>query len=424
MQKQEEEKTKLILKTIQPILAINMFLNIQNGYAETLKSTLQAHPELLKLTLLNNKQEVIYETQKEESLARSTRKLIRTVILPVNNSITGKTLGHIQATYTLSKSFKSLLKEYTSFLLSTAMLYILLILFLIFLIQHHLTPLVKLKHAMQNYNFNTHDLIPKMDGNCEVSVINNASREMIKRIHHEVDKRIKLEKNIIRKEHLASMGEMIDNIAHQWRQPLMSVNSILLAIDRENELGNLDKQKLSKKIENASDILVHMSHTLEDFRHLGNPNKPKESFNIFDTIQTALELLKSRLKDINVQFHYPDISPIIIEGYKNEFLQVILIVLNNSIDAFEEKSIKEKSITITLNQSKNKHLKCTFMDNAGGIETKIIEKVFDPYYTTKHQSEGTGLGLYIAKLIIKNSMNGDIELENCKDGLKVVITIK
>ena len=242
---------------------------------------------------------------------------------------------------------------------------------------------------------------------------------MVKKIEEELEKRILYEKEIMQKNRLASMGEMIDNIAHQWRQPLMKINAIVLNTDRSIELKKYDEQYLQNRLEDISQAVYHMSNTIDTFREFLNPHKSKESFEISNSINKSLKVLNTLLVDIEVNINQKELY---INAYESEFMQVIISILSNSIDIFKARDIEKKYINIDIYED-DIHYFISIKDSAGGIKEDIIDKIFEPYFTTKHKSGGTGMGLYISKLIIQSSFKGDIKVKNVDDGVKFILEI-
>lgn len=163
-------------------------------------------------------------------------------------------------------------------------------------------------------------------------------------------------------------------------------------------------------METISNTTKYLSHTIDDFREYFNPDKKASHFNIKKTIEKALDLIIIQLNRQNIQV-IKNLDDTYIYGLENEFLQVIINIINNSKDEFERKELKEKFIFITLKENEN-DVEVNIKDNAGGIEEKIIEKIFEPYFTTKSKSKGTGIGLYMSKEIIQKHMSGKILVIN------------
>ncbi len=226
---------------------------------------------------------------------------------------------------------------------------------------------------------------------------------------------------LLHQSRLASMGEMIGNIAHQWRQPLNVLGIKLMTLDMYYKKDLIDDKFIKDHIESSSDTLQHMSDTIDDFRDFFKPEKKKEKFNISEIVKKSVDIVHDSFAYHNIVCEINNSHNIIIYGYKNEFSQVILNLINNAKDALQQNSIKDAKITIDIVPLKDSVV-IKVKDNAGGIEQNIINKVFDPYFTTKHKSNGTGLGLYMSKMIIEKNMGGILSVENDKDG--AVFTIQ
>ncbi len=224
------------------------------------------------------------------------------------------------------------------------------------------------------------------------------------KVAEEVAKRQEQEQLLLRRYRMTNMGEMIDAIAHQWRQPLMQLNMILLNIDDTLESGEATHAYMQARIEELSALTAHMSRTIDDFRNLLRDDKHKTTFRIVDALKEVLGVMKYRLKDIEVRY---DESETTLFSHKNELIQVFIILLSNTVEAFEGRIIKKRRIDIGIAED-TKAVRITIEDNAGGFDPRYLGKLFDPYFTTKKQSGGTGLGLYIAKIIVEQNMRGKL----------------
>ena len=249
----------------------------------------------------------------------------------------------------------------------------------------------------------------------------------------EREQREEQEQMLLRQCRMANMGEMLDSIAHQWRQPLMHINSILMNMDsalesiEEGKGGNKgtnkgDKKKyLENKIDDVASLTSHMSQTIEDFRDLFKIESEQTEFPLDLAINDVLVLMKNSFKDIELIKQIE--SDLSITGYRGELIQVIIILLSNAVEALNIRQVKEKKISIKI-ESHNEKISIITEDNAGGISSENINSIFDPYFTTKEQSGGTGLGLYIAKIIIEQKMGGNIAVSNTETGVRFLLTFK
>ena len=253
-------------------------------------------------------------------------------------------------------------------------------------------------------------------------LLQQLNAQLEERIQEELYQHLKQEKILLHQCRLASMGEMMDFIAHQWRQPLMNVNAILMNMDRALEIREEPKEYLTAKMEDLVALTTHMSQTIEDFRSLFKIDKQKVSFDIGKSIAQVLELYESALKNICV--HLDAAEEIRIYEHQNEFNQVIIILLGNAIEALNlHNKSTTKSIYINVHVN-TQHISIDIEDNAGGIAPKHLKKIFEPYFTTKAHADGTGLGLYIAKIIVERNMHGSLRVINASSGAKFTITLR
>lgn len=231
---------------------------------------------------------------------------------------------------------------------------------------------------------------------------------------------------LIQQSKTSAMGEMIAILAHQWRQPLNQISVLIQEIEFKKKLNLLSDEEfetISNKIKNS---LSYMSHTINDFRDFLKPSKEKNQFNILDTIKNTLKLIDAKFLNDYVTCEIINNSKNSIKeydliSYENEFKHVIINILNNSIDALKINTEENnKKITIELFNKKNIII-IKISDNGGGIEDSIKDKIFEPYKSTKEAQQGTGLGLYMSKLIIENNFHGKISAQNLDN--KAVFTI-
>ncbi|MBF0344791.1 MAG: HAMP domain-containing protein [Nitrospirae bacterium] len=264
------------------------------------------------------------------------------------------------------------------------------------------------------------------------------------RVKEEIRKQREQEKLLIQQSKLAAMGEMISAIAHQWRQPINALSILAMDIQDAYEYNELDKEYLINYTKKASEQIQFMSKTIDDFRSFFKPSKEKENCNVLEVVDETMSMFSEQLKynnilcDIKYRVNgnsFGNLSDVyssnelITYTYRNELKQVILIVVSNSKDAItdqRQKGLKEASenglISIDITSDDGKII-LTISDNGGGIPEKIIDRIFEPYFTTKFQSQGTGIGLYMAKVIIENNMNGSIYAENIEHGAKFIIML-
>jgi len=225
------------------------------------------------------------------------------------------------------------------------------------------------------------------------------------------------EKRLIQQSKLASMGEMIGAIAHQWRQPLNELSIRIQKLKYRFADDEENKEYISEFIEKNKKTIDFMSKTIDDFRNFFRIDKEKNRFDINKSIEEVVSILSSQLKNNHIDLILNG-QTFFFKGFKTEFQQVIINTISNSKDALVKNKIKNPKIQINIKQGS-----IEIIDNAGGIESSIIDRIFEPYFTTKEQGEGTGIGLYMSKMIIEDNMGGKIEAKNIEDGLAITITL-
>ncbi len=240
---------------------------------------------------------------------------------------------------------------------------------------------------------------------------------------------IEIEKNkqqqllMLHQSRLAQMGEMISMIAHQWRQPLNSLAMLNQSVVLKYNRKKLDNKVIEYFKVNSNKQIQNMSKTIDDFRDFFKPEKEKVEFVINTVINDTLDMVKPIFSQnqidiiIDISKEYKTI------GYPNELGQAILNIVNNAKDALIDNNIQNKQINITLNRN-DTNITLTIKDNAKGIPENIIDNIFDPYFSTKEEKNGTGLGLYMTKIIIEKHMDGKVSVSNDKDGAIFEIKMK
>ena len=236
------------------------------------------------------------------------------------------------------------------------------------------------------------------------------NQKLANRIKKELEINLEKDRILAQQQKMISMGQMIENIAHQWRQPLSIISTRASTIKLKNDLKMLDKDELNEALEQILNTTTYLSQTIDDFRDFFRPRKEKEMFSLSKAIYKSIELSKLSFEnsDIKLIFEEKDID---IFGYETELIQVFINAINNSKDALTQKDVEDKLVIINLIE-KNTKVYIEFVDSALGIEDDILHKVFEPYFTTKHQFSGTGIGLYMSSEIITKHMKGEIFMKN------------
>jgi len=222
------------------------------------------------------------------------------------------------------------------------------------------------------------------------------------------------EQILIQQSKLASMGEMIGNIAHQWRQPLSVISMQINNVKLEKTLGSFEEDSLDECMESILSQIDYLSNTIDDFSSFFKPSLEYSDYNIHIFLEKCIDLVKPLFCENTIETIKNIDQKINSFGDPKQLVQALINILNNSKDALKEaQDIQEKLVFImTAKEEDGKYLNITIKDNAGGIPQNILDKIFEPYFTTKHKSQGTGLGLYISHTIITKNLHGFIEVSN------------
>lgn len=243
------------------------------------------------------------------------------------------------------------------------------------------------------------------------------------KIQEEINQRLNQEKLLVQQNKLAAMGNMLGNIAHQWRQPISEINAILMEVEAISRYGSLSQEHLLKNIRACYEVTEHMSETIIDFQTFFRPSKSKEKFSIAEACKSAMSIINASLKFHEIELNFTINQDSTIYGYRSEFAHAILNILSNAKDVLIERKITNPRIWMKI-QSGKLYTLIRIEDNGGGIHIKNIEKIFEPYFTTKHAKQGTGIGLYMTKMIIENNMQGIINVENSLQGALFTIKVR
>jgi len=253
--------------------------------------------------------------------------------------------------------------------------------------------------------------------------INRLNRELKIQMEAQLQSIVEKDRMIFQQNKLVAMGEMIENIAHQWRQPLTQINSAVMLIDLNLDTKSNEYEMIESKLIEIESMTKYLSSTIDDFRNFYAKDKEKKSFNIATRIENTLSVLEASLTYHSIEVEKQLDQSLNITSLPNELQQVLLILINNAKDVLVSRNSMQPKITITLVKI-SQGIAITISDNAGGIEEEYLDKIFEPYFTTKHKSKGTGLGLYIAKLIIQESLGGKLEVTNSPSGASFRIECK
>lgn len=220
---------------------------------------------------------------------------------------------------------------------------------------------------------------------------------------------------MIQQNRQAAMGEMINNIAHQWKQPLNNLSLIIQAMSIDLTYGHFVPEEFETKSKVCGELIAFMSQTIDDFRYFFRADKKKTSFGIHQSIERAIRLISTSLQHENIRIVIEPGEEVHAIGYQNEYSQALLNLLGNARDVLIERGIAEPTIVIRVFRVEERAV-VTVSDNGGGISPEIIHQIFNPYFTTKESGQGTGIGLFMSKNIIEHRMDGSLTAENIEDG--------
>ncbi len=249
------------------------------------------------------------------------------------------------------------------------------------------------------------------------------ARDIKERLHQieEVERHRAL---AIYKDRMAAVGEMVANIAHQWRQPLSSLNLMLSNIEDAYEMGDLDQDYFNTQIDKSRNVIQKMSVIIDEFRYFFKPDDTEREFEVGDSVRQVIDMLNDRLRIESVKVMADEVeSNIKVKGHSNQLAQVLLNIVGNALDAFRDQQENEQKQVEIISNIEDGKVKLLINDNAGGIDQSNLSKLFEPYYTTKAGQGGTGIGLYMSKMIIESKFSGEIRVNKIANGLQFEIII-
>ncbi len=248
------------------------------------------------------------------------------------------------------------------------------------------------------------------------------NRSLEQRVKQAVDELRQKDRLLIQQSRHAAMGEMINNIAHQWRQPLNNIGLIIQNLQLQYEAGEMDAEQMAEEVGKAMDVIAFMSRTIDDFRNFFHQDKERQTFVVNEAVSGSLDFLLPGLKNSGISVECQEEPDITAYGYPREYLQTLLNIINNARDALLERKAPKPLIRIRIFRENGRSV-VTIHDNAGGISDDVFPKIFDPYFTTKEQGKGSGIGLYMSKTIIEKNMNGVLTARNTDGGVEFRIEV-
>jgi len=248
----------------------------------------------------------------------------------------------------------------------------------------------------------------------------NRTQEM--HIVQAVDEIRRKDQMLILQGRLAAMGEMINNIAHQWRQPLNALGLVIQQLPHDYESGEFSKEILNGFVGESMELIMHMSRTIDDFKNFFRSDKEMSTFGVTQVLTRTLALIEKSFQEQQISIALQTEGQPMVTGYPNEYAQVLLNILINARDALVGHTVDAPLISLHLFEERGKTV-VTITDNAGGIADEIIDRLFDPYFTTKGPDKGTGIGLFMSKAIIEKNMGGRLTVRNTGSGAEFRIEV-
>jgi PAS domain S-box-containing protein len=288
-------------------------------------------------------------------------------------------------------------------------------------IRYDVTNEVLYKHKLQKKEIELEELNATLEKRVQEKTkeLKELNETLERRVKEEISKNEQKQQVMFWQSRLASLGEMLANIAHQWRQPLTELSLSIFTLKKSALEGRDDE--IIKFYDDSKKIIKNMSNTIDDFTNFFKPKKEKQPFKIAHSIEESLHILEKLLVSemVSIKKEFEDVE---VLGVSNELSQVIINLIKNSVDAFVDNGILIREIDIKITKDENVAV-IKLTDNAGGIKGKTLYRVFEPYYTTKHAMQGVGLGLFISKMICEQGLNGSIDVSSKKMTTTFIIKI-
>ncbi|MEA1918301.1 MAG: HAMP domain-containing sensor histidine kinase [Campylobacterota bacterium] len=453
MSESEQSRNKLLIDTMLPVIRTNLSFGLVDANREYLDAICKDNVNVISVTLIDTEGEKLYSyAAMSHDYDRETPenyKVSRTISDPDTQSLIGSIEVHFSNIY-----FEKMLNDHQHFTTQIMIMFIAVLLIMLWLLQRAFMPMYQLVELIKTFEPKHDNFKLERTGKYdEIGVIQNALVDMIDRIDlhnrelrelnqtleekiklrtkalgekkEELEKEIKTvkeqEKMLIAQSRLAAMGEMMSMIAHQWRQPLSTSTLMITNYKVSAMLESKARDQRDDILDQISDILVYLSDTIDDFQTYFKPDKKKERCELHKIIERAHHFSLARLENYGVTLALECHDAIAVETYFNELVQIIINIINNAIDAIvESKSLKKQILITCKEEAARKYIQIS--DTGGGISDEVLQRVFEPYFSTKGKN-GTGLGLYMAKMIVHKHIDGEIKVENIDGGARFSIIL-
>lgn len=433
---EERSKINLVTNTLQPIISTYLSFDQPDMLSETMRTFFQ-NPSISRVVLTDTNEKPIFEQYTSKPKAKD--------LITLSESLKDPITGDLQATLYISYSnthAQELQNKLFEQLVFLSLFALVIFSFTYLYFRKQFFVLRKISDWMGEYTVDKTSKPFQCDNNnTEIQTIISSTNKMLgtiddyryqmeeinskleQRIEAEVEQRRQKEQLLIHQSRLAAMGEMIESIAHQWRQPLNIIGLAMSNIEMKRQLGLLN----DTEIQNNSDIintnLTFMSNTIDDFRNFFNLNKERVSFKPAQPINDIFHLLSEQLSYAKITYAIHNECSEEIYGVVNEFKQVILNIVNNAKDVIIATSNQNGGKIDVVLRCEGQRLIIDISDTGGGVPPTIAKQIFEPYFTTKFQKQGTGIGLYMSKVIIEQHFEGSISVSNNLQGAIFTINL-
>jgi len=464
----EKSRNTLLINTISPIISLNISLGLLDANKEYLDEIIQQNSDILMLKILNKDGVTIYEHQAVDKENRVKKNDENYFTQDIRDNTMNESVATVEL-YISDTRYKKLLKHNTKTSIEIFLIVLVVLLFFVFIIKKEFSFLKDLSSNILKYDPKKNNFpLLETKRNDEVGIIHNSIISMVKKIATYTDlldelnnslelkvqertqslidtnnqlneykenleekvkkaiqEREKTNLLLAQQSKMASLGEMLASVSHQWKQPLSVISAINLNLKVKSQLTVVTQAMIDKNTKAIDNQLEFMTHTLKDFSDFFMPDKKMTEFSVKDSITGIVTLFGSEYKDNNINININQkttANNLSILSYNNEFRQVILNILSNAKDAILQNKASRKEIDILIASTDN-GIDISIQDYAGGIEGSVKDNLFEPYITTKADSNGTGIGLYMSKRIIEDSMHGKIKVSNQNGGAIFIITL-
>lgn len=273
------------------------------------------------------------------------------------------------------------------------------------------------REKLQNYNQELEQNVAE-----RTHALDELNHTLDQRVRDEIAKRKEQENLLIHQSRLAAMGEMIGAIAHQWRQPLNALSLVMQNVSMQQRMGTLSEESMARMHDKAGQLVQRMSSTIDEFRDMFKPGKHSEAFNLLQALRSATGIMEGVFKNHNIELQLDCDESIELFGVPGEFSQVVLNLIGNAKDALLASRQPSPCILIR-GYAAGARVCLEVEDNGGGIPADVLGRVFEPYFTTKEQGQGSGIGLYMSKIIVENNMHGRLLAANAELGARLTIDL-